>query len=83
MKRTFLEPKFLAPDIYLRYFPRHRIKFRVFSFNYSQNERGKSAFKILTGRSTEKRPLGRPRRRWENNIRVDLKKKRYRYKELG
>ena len=31
-----------------------------------------SAFKILTGKSTERRPLGRPRRRWENNIRMDL-----------
>ena len=31
-----------------------------------------SAFKILTGKPTEKRPLGRPRRRWEDNIRMDL-----------
>ena len=30
---------------------------------------GRSAFKILTGW----RPLGRPRHRWENNIRMDLK----------
>ena len=30
------------------------------------------AFKILTGKSTGKRPLGRPRRRWEDNIRTDL-----------
>ena len=35
-------------------------------------EEGRSAFKILTGKSTGKRPLGRPRRRWEDNIRVDL-----------
>ena len=35
-------------------------------------EEGRSAFKILTGRPTGKRPLGRPRRRWENNIRMDL-----------
>ena len=32
-----------------------------------------SAFKILTGKPTMKRPLGRPRRRWEDNIRMDLK----------
>ena len=32
-----------------------------------------SAFKILTNTPTEKRPLGRPRRRWEENIRKDLK----------
>ena len=27
---------------------------------------------MLTGKPTGKRPLGRPRRRWENNIRMDL-----------
>ena len=31
-----------------------------------------SAFKILTGKPTGNRPLGRPRRRWEDNIRIDL-----------
>ena len=31
-----------------------------------------SAFKILTGKPTGKRPLERPRRRWEYNIRMDL-----------
>ena len=30
-------------------------------------------FKILTGRPTRKRHLGRPRHRWEDNIRMDLK----------
>ena len=34
---------------------------------------GRSAFKILTGTPAGKRPLGRPRRRWEDNIRMDLK----------
>ena len=29
--------------------------------------------KILTGQPTGKRPLGTPRRRWEGNIRIDLK----------
>ena len=29
-------------------------------------------FKILTGKPTGKRPLGRPRRRWEDNIRMHL-----------
>ena len=36
-------------------------------------EEGRSAFKILTGKPIGKRPLGRPRRRWEDNIRMDLK----------
>ena len=33
----------------------------------------KSASKILTGKPTGKRRLGRPRRRWEDNITMDLK----------
>ena len=35
-------------------------------------EEGRSSFKILTGKPTGKWPLGRPRRRWEDNIRMDL-----------
>ena len=34
---------------------------------------GRSAFKMLTGKPTGKRLLGRPRHRWEDNIRMDLK----------
>ena len=33
----------------------------------------KSYFKILIGIPTGKRPSGRPRRTWEDNIRMDLK----------
>ena len=36
-------------------------------------EEGRSAFKILTGTPAGKRLLERPRRRWEDNIRKDLK----------
>ena len=35
-------------------------------------EEGRGAFKILTGKPTGKRPWGRPRRRWKDNIRMDL-----------
>ena len=35
-------------------------------------EEGRSAFKILTGKATGKRPLEKTRRRWEDNIRMDL-----------
>ena len=35
-------------------------------------EEGRSAFKIKTGKPKGRRPLGRPRRRWEGNIRMDL-----------
>ena len=36
-------------------------------------EEGRSAFKILTGKPTGKGSLGRPRRRWQDNIRTYLK----------
>ena len=39
----------------------------------SQNEEGRSAFKILKGKPTGNKPLGRPRCRCEGNIRMDLK----------
>ena len=35
-------------------------------------EEGRSALKILTEIPTGKTPLGRPRRAWEDNIRMDL-----------
>jgi hypothetical protein len=38
-------------------------------------EEGKCAFNILTRTPTGKSPLGRQRRRWEDNIRMDLKEK--------
>ena len=41
--------------------------------SYSQHGRGRSAFRILTCTPTGKRPLRRPKHRWENNIRMDLK----------
>ena len=31
------------------------------------------AFKMLTGKPTGERPLGRPRHRWEDNIKMDLR----------
>jgi hypothetical protein len=30
------------------------------------------AYRILVGRPEGRRPLGRPRRRWEDNIKMDL-----------
>ena len=35
-------------------------------------QEGRSTLKILTGKPTGKTPWGRPRRRWEDNIRMDL-----------
>jgi hypothetical protein len=32
----------------------------------------RNAYRLLVGKSEERRPLGRPRRRWVVNIRMDL-----------
>jgi hypothetical protein len=33
----------------------------------------RNAYRILVGNSEGKRPPGRPRRRWVNNIKIDLR----------
>ena len=33
---------------------------------------GRGMYRVLTGKPEGKRPLGRPRRRWKNNIKMDL-----------
>ena len=50
------------------------IKFRRLRWagHVARMEEGRSASKILKGKPTGKRPLGRPRCRWEDNIRMDL-----------
>jgi hypothetical protein len=34
---------------------------------------GRDVYRVLVGRPEGKRPLGRPRRRWEDNIKMDLR----------
>jgi hypothetical protein len=33
----------------------------------------RNAYKVLVGKPEGKRPVGRPRRRWEDNIKMDLR----------
>jgi hypothetical protein len=33
---------------------------------------GTGAYRVLVGRPEGRRPLGRPRRRWEDNIKMDV-----------
>jgi hypothetical protein len=35
----------------------------------------RNAYRIVVGKPEGKRPLGRPRRRWVDNIKMDLRKK--------
>jgi len=32
----------------------------------------RGVYRVKVGKPEEKRPLGRPRRRWENNIKIDV-----------
>jgi hypothetical protein len=41
---------------------------------YSTNEEKRKAYRILVGKPEGKRPLGRPRRKCVNNIKMDLRK---------
>jgi hypothetical protein len=34
---------------------------------------GRGVYRVLVGRPEGKRPLRRPRRRWEDNIKMDLR----------
>ena len=44
----------------------------IWAGNVARMDESRSAFKILTGKPTRKRPLGRPRHRWEDNITMEL-----------
>jgi hypothetical protein len=39
----------------------------------STNGEKRDAYRLLVGKPEGKRPLGRPRRRWVDNIRIDLR----------
>jgi hypothetical protein len=43
----------------------------------STNGETRNAYKILLGKPEGKRPLGRPRRAWVDNIKMDLKDKEW------
>jgi hypothetical protein len=34
--------------------------------------RGRGMYRVLVGKPEVKKPMGRPRRRWEDNIKMDL-----------
>jgi len=40
--------------------------------NVARMEERRGIYRVLVGKPEGKRPLGRPRRRWEDNIKMDL-----------
>ena len=45
---------------------------KIWSGHVARMGKRKEAYKVLVGKTEGKRPLGRPRRRCENNIKMDL-----------
>ena len=45
----------------------------IWAGHIARMEESRSAYKILTGKPTGKEPLETRRRRWEDNIRMNLK----------
>ena len=62
--RNFIHSLYRSPNI-IRVIKSTRLRW---AGNVARMEEGRSAFKVLTDKPTGKRPLGRPRCRWEDNI---------------
>jgi len=43
----------------------------------------RSIYRVLVGKPEGKRPLGRPRHRWEDNIKMDLQEVGYGFNRAG
>jgi hypothetical protein len=57
-----------SPNI-IRVIKSRRMRWTV---HVARNVERKGVYNVLVGKLEGKRPLGRPRRRWENNIKLDL-----------
>jgi hypothetical protein len=58
-----------SPDI-IRQVKSRRIRW---AGHVSRMGEGRKVYKVLVGKPEGKRPLGRPRRRWEDGVRVNLR----------
>ena len=46
----------------------------IWAGNVARTEQSRNAYRVLVRKPEGQRPLGRPRRIWENNIRMDLRR---------
>ncbi|KAJ4442562.1 hypothetical protein ANN_04149 [Periplaneta americana] len=63
----------LSPDI-IRNIKSRRLRWARY---VARMEESRNAYRVLVGRPEGKRPLGRPRRRWEDNIKMNLREVGY------
>jgi hypothetical protein len=64
-----LHSLYSSPDI-VRVIKTRRMKW---AGHVARMEEGRGAYRVLVGRPEGKRPLRIPRRRWEDNIKMDLR----------
>ena len=60
---------FSSPNI-IRSLKSRRLRWAV---HVARMEQSRNAYRVLVGKPEGKRPLGRTRRRWEGNIKMDLR----------
>jgi hypothetical protein len=59
-------------DTLVQYCSGDQIEKNEMSWACSTTRESKGLCRVLVGKPDGKRPLGRPRRRWEDNIKMDL-----------
>jgi hypothetical protein len=64
-----LHDLYSSPNI-VRVIKSRRMRWAV---HVARMEEGRGVYRVLVGKPGIKRPLGRPRRRWEDNIKLDLR----------
>ncbi|KAJ4449906.1 hypothetical protein ANN_01313 [Periplaneta americana] len=70
---TELHALYSSPDI-IRNLKSRRLRW---AGHVARMGESRNAYRVLVGRPEGKRPLGRPRRRWEDNIKMDLREVGY------
>ncbi|KAJ4443744.1 hypothetical protein ANN_05522 [Periplaneta americana] len=73
LHNTELHALYSSPDI-IRNIKSRRLRW---AGHVARMGESRNAYRVLVGRSEGKRPLGRPRRRWEDNIKMDLREVGY------
>ncbi|KAJ4437952.1 hypothetical protein ANN_13891 [Periplaneta americana] len=73
LHNTELHALYSSPDI-IRNIKSRRLRWAGHVAHMSES---RNAYRVLVGRLEGKRPLGRPRRRWEDNIKMDLREVGY------
>ncbi|KAJ4427128.1 hypothetical protein ANN_24744 [Periplaneta americana] len=73
LHNTELHALYTSPDI-IRTIKSRRLRW---AGHVARMGESRNAYSVLVGRPEGKRPLGRPRRRWEDNIKMDLREVGY------